>query len=568
MALPYPIAAGQTDARSPVDDNLMDSIRLDLDYLDSAINLGGGASFTWNINGVLSYAYERNRLDTQFLHSAQSFSRVRIAQNRSGLSGRTEIDIRYHTNPMTPITSIAHQMQLSTTSVGQVGTAQNTQSIANATATISTQSITRQKASLSVLSIIGLGSNRWRYNLSALPDADWRVGYAALFAGCTAGGNNGTFTILEVNQSGHPSIVVSNASGVAQTGAAGTAELQLFSYNFVNPVDAAFVVGENVVFASHTTGANNGNFPIHSVNDGGNNIVIPNFSGVVQAGVAGNATCSRWVYTYSAPINTDHYAVGERCRMASHSNANNNGDFIVRAINSSGNNLIISNSSGVAQAGAAGNATSLRWKYTFASDPSANITVGDRVVMASHSGGNNNGNFTIVLVNDTTANNIVVYNQNGLVQAGAAGTVTSFRKIISFASDQSLIYSTDSYVEFRDCVDTTYNALPNVLPFKVVQVNRGGGANYNIVIENASGGAQASPVGYISTEAKSIFTASDGNKPYLDANVLSATPTDILKATFTGSDVSSVVVPDNTYLGLYLLQVQSGYAADLSVILS
>ena len=41
MALPYPIAPSQTDARSPVDDNLMDSIRLDLDYLDAVATQGG-----------------------------------------------------------------------------------------------------------------------------------------------------------------------------------------------------------------------------------------------------------------------------------------------------------------------------------------------------------------------------------------------------------------------------------------------------------------------------------------------------------------------------------------------
>ena len=40
MPLPYPISASQTDAQSPVDDNLMDSIRLDLDYLSSLFSGG------------------------------------------------------------------------------------------------------------------------------------------------------------------------------------------------------------------------------------------------------------------------------------------------------------------------------------------------------------------------------------------------------------------------------------------------------------------------------------------------------------------------------------------------
>jgi len=52
MALPYPIAASQTDAKSPVDDNLMDSIRLDLGYLDGLIS-GGNYNMSFGIDGQL-----------------------------------------------------------------------------------------------------------------------------------------------------------------------------------------------------------------------------------------------------------------------------------------------------------------------------------------------------------------------------------------------------------------------------------------------------------------------------------------------------------------------------------
>lgn len=568
MALPYAIAAGQTDARSPVDDNLMDSIRLDLEYLDGALTGGGSPVYVWNINGPLRFSSIVKRVDMQFLHSAQSFSRVRLAQEKSGSSGVTEIDIRYHTNPKTPITGIAHQLQLSTTSIGQLGSALATQSISIATPAIATQSISMAKAALNVQSIINVGTNLWRYNLNTAPDADYMVGDSVLLAGCTAGGNNGTFTVVEVNQSGHPSIVVSNASGVAQTGAAGTLTLQCFSYNYVNPINANIVAGEQIIMTSHTTGTNNGTFTVYSVNNGGNNIWIKKATGAVQAGAAGTATCTRWVYTYASAVNNTFYVVGEKCRMASHTTGANNGDFFIRAVNSGGNNIIITNASGVAQAGVAGNANTLRWKYTFGSDPSANVSIGDTMVMASHSNANNNGTFIVVLINDTTSNNIIVYNALGVVQAGAAGTVTSSRKIISFSSDQSLIYSTDSYVELKGCVDTSYNMVNYLAPFKVKQVNRGGGSNYNIVIENASGGVQASPVGYVAIEAKSIFTAVDGSKPQIAAVLTGLVADDALKANYSGSSISSTVVPDNTYLGLYILQSQLGTPENLSVILS
>ena len=36
MALPFPIAASQTDAKSPIDQQLMDALRLNQEFLDNA----------------------------------------------------------------------------------------------------------------------------------------------------------------------------------------------------------------------------------------------------------------------------------------------------------------------------------------------------------------------------------------------------------------------------------------------------------------------------------------------------------------------------------------------------
>lgn len=569
MALPYPISASQTDAKSPVDDNLLDSIRLNLDYLDNVVTSGGVPVYAWNLNGKLNYLPGRiaKRLDMQFLHSQQAFSRCRIAQEVSGESGVTEIDIRYHSKPKTPITAIAHKFQANTTSIAQIAPAIATQSIVRATAQVSTQSITRAKATLSVLSIIDVGTNLWRYNLSAAPDADYQVGDSILTAGCTTPANNGTFAIVEVNQSGHPSIVVTNASGAAQNAAAGTLDLQCWSYNLVNPANSAHTPGELAIFASHTNANNNGNKTIYKVNEGGNNIWVKNATGVAQASTPGTIDTSRWIYSYSTAVPSD-FVVGEKVRFASHTTGANNGDFEIKAANSGGNNIIISNASGVAQGAAAGNANTLRWKYSFGSDPSTNVQVGDSLVMASHTNANNNGTFTVVQVNNLTANNVVIYNALGVAQAGAVGNVTHTDKVVSFSSDQSLIYSTDSYVELMGCPDSTYNMNNQTLPYKVKEVNRGGGANYNIVIKVPTGSAQSTPAGLVAFEARSIFTDPDGSKPQLSTDLVALSPQGLLKAEFSGADISAVPVPANTYMGLYILQVQDGSPENLSVILS
>jgi hypothetical protein len=131
----------------------------------------------------------------------------------------------------------------------------------------------------------------------------------------------------------------------------------MFTYVFVNPVDTAgFVVGESAIFAGHTTAANNGTRPIVRINDGGNNIIVYNTTAgaTTQAGVAGTVQTTRWVYTFGAPVLTTDYFVGEQILAATHTTGANNGSFLIRAINDGGNNIVVTNTAGVAQAGAAG----------------------------------------------------------------------------------------------------------------------------------------------------------------------------------------------------------------------
>lgn len=569
MTLPFPIAPSQTDAKSPVDDNLMDSIRENLNYLDQITTQGGAPVYVWNVNGELAMLPNgiAKRVDMQFLHVLQQFSAIRVAQGISGAAGITEVDVRYHSNPKTPIISIVPQLSQATNSVSQITPNLATQSIARATSPVTTQSITRARTSLSILSIVRLSENRVRYNLSASPDVNYQDGFSVLISGCTNAANNGTFTITERNQSGFPSIVVVNASGVNQPATAGTLELQVFSYNLVNPADSQFVAGEFVVMTSHTNGLSNGTKTIFKTNEGGNNIWVHDTTGVTQGGVAGAIDTGRMRYSYAAPVPSD-FVVGEFVQFTGHPSGANNLDAQIRAINVSGNNIIIVNAAGVSQGSVAGLANTKRWKYTFSTNPSTQITVGERVRAFGHTNALNNGVFSVVQVNNLTSDNIVIHNPVGVAQAGIAGRVDHTRKVVSFSSDQSLIYSIDSYVEFQDCVDANYEMSRLKLPYKVLQVNRGGGANYNIVIDEQLGETQPNPSGFVAIEAKSIFNLADGSKPQVAADLVSKSATGLLKSVYTSSAFIPSPVPAQTYLGLYVLRTQSGRPRDLSVMLT
>lgn len=560
MTLPYPISSTQTDALSPVDDNLMDSIRLDLDYLDGSIS-SSVAAFTFNVNGALS-VLRGNYLpqDSAVVASAFTPVRARAVIKRGGTSGSLTFDIRKLVASKTPIIEIAHQHDAATQSISNIAPALATQSIARVTPQISTQSISHAESTLSTQSVISLGGNRWRYNFSgSVLGSRYAVGKSVTFASHSSGGNDGTFAIVAVNDSGHPSIVVSNTAGVAQTGAAGTAQLKLMSYNYTNPVSTEFVAGESAVFATHTTGANNGTFEIFAINASGNNILVYNSTGATQAGVAGTADVSRWKYAFSGAASTTDFIVGEKLKASSHTSGANDGNFIITAVNSGGNNLVAYNTAGVAQGGVAGVVNTNRWIYALGASPAANITAGDSVSMESHTTAANNGIFVVKEVNRSASNNTVIYNVSGVAQAGAVGNTRTVLKLIKFTADQSAVYSTLSYIEMDGCAVTTYNKLETKQMYRVVQVNRGGGSNFNVVIDAQNGQAQVSPAGYIQLEAKSIFSAANSIASDLTADKVNQ----MLNSVFT--NVTGVEVAAQTPIALYLTSIPSGSPEDLTV---
>lgn len=558
------VPAGDVDAKSPVDDTLMGLIKTDLDDLDSRVTVSGAKPFQLELQGKLSYMTNHKRsICYGILNEAAQPSRCRFMLKKSGTSGTLAFDIRRHTAPQTPITGIDYQYSAATSSIAQQGTAINTQSIARATTQIATQSITFAKTAKNIQSIILLGNdadgnatNLVQYNLNATIDSDTLIGDSVVIAGATTGANNGTFVIVQKNRSGGNNIVVTNASGVAQTGVAGTVQETIMSYNYSNPIDANFSAGRSHLFSTHTTGANNGTLLVYAINQSGNNIWVKNAGGVVQAGAVGTADTNHWTFVYSSAVSTTDYVVGEAAKTASHSSGGNNaGALEIMAVNSGGNNLILYNTAGVVQGGVAGNANTNRWKYLVPTDPTSQITAGDTVNLTGHTTGANNGVF---VAKELTSGTIVVYNTAGVAQGGAVGLSSTTRKLVKFSSDQSANYTTSSYIEMQGCVDQLYNYRWDYSPFRVLQVNRGGGANYNVVIDSPTGVNQSSPAGYVQVEMKSIFNTA----PSLAASATSLEGNQNVVGTST--DFVTGVIPTQTPLMLYMTSMQAGDPQDLT----
>lgn len=559
------INSDDVDAKSPVDDSLMGLIKTDLDDLDARVVTSGAKHVIFEVHGKLSFITTKKRsIALGFVNEEFQPSLCRYMLKKSGSAALT-FDLRRHTSPKTPITEIAHQYTAATSSISRKGSALNTQSIARFVAQISTQSISYAKSALNVSSIIllgyvdALGSNMVLYNLSGTVDSDYAVGDSILFASCTSGGNNGTFVVVEKNRGGGNNIVISNASGVAQTGAAGTAQLKMMSYNYTNPVSSTgFVAGYSHDFLSHTTGANNGDLLVYAINQSGNNVWVKNASGATQAGVAGTLDTNFWQFNLSGAASSTDYIVGETALTATHTSANNDGSLQIRAVNSGGNNLVLYNTSGVTQGGVAGTINTQRWVYNLPSNPTTDVTAGDTMYMSGHTNVLNDGTFT---VKETSSSTVVVYNASGVAQASTPGNVYTTKKLVKFSSDQSAVYTTDSYIEMSNCISATYNLYDSTSPFRVLEVNRGGGANYNVVIDSPTGPAQASPAGYVQVEMKSIFISA----PSLAADLTSITE----NKNIVGSSTSFVTaaIPAQTPILLYLTSVPSGDPRDLTVTL-
>ena len=515
MSLPFPIASTQTDAKSPIDQQLMDAIRLDLDYLNTQVSLpsgGSGGITTFRVNGPIYHLRDRlingagKKLDGAIVMNASTFTAAKLSLLKGGTLGDLEVDVKRNLIIDHPVVQVTAQYSGATQSIGKLGSPLSTQSVTTATPDISTQQITNVKPSLNIRSIINIGGNNWLYTFTGgtLLDSDYEIGDSILFAGATSTNNNGEKTITQVNFDGLPSVVVVNATGVEQTTVTGTGILSMYSYEYLATVSTEFNAGEPVNFTSHTFAGNNGLKTIYAINSGANNIVCKFAGGQTQGGVAGTAACTRWVYAYAAPLDDTQYIVGESALFASHTSANNNGTYTIVKVNSGGDNLYVINSTGVNQAGAAGNVNTNRWIYNCPSDPITDITVGDFIELAGHTSGGNNGLFEVKFVNRFAGSNIEIFNPAGVLQAGVVGTHVTALKVVWFDTDFSASYLIDFSNVLLEGLKSQGSNLAH--EFLVKEINRGGFSNYNIVIYAEYLGLQDGASGRVATEARSIFT--------------------------------------------------------------
>jgi hypothetical protein len=580
MATFISIPSTDLDFKSPIDETLMLQLMENDQYLFDNLGGGGGGGggpTQWKVNGPLSVLRGQiasipakgYNLDGSIVSTAQAWSRVRLALREVGTGGQVKIDIKRHLRTNHTITSIAHQMILATQAVGRLGSPILTQAISLRTPSVATQSIARTKTQLDIQDIISLGSSRWRLNIEGgiLIDSDWKVGQSILISSATNATNNKQVTIDSINDDGHPSIIFTSATGVQEINSPAVVNLQMFTYTYINPVDSdAFFPEEIVIFATHTTAANNGQKTIARVNDSGNNIIIYNTTAgaIPQAGAVGTVQTTRWVYTYGAPVLTTDYFVGELILAAAHTTAANNGSFLIRAINDGGNNIVVTNTAGVNQAGAVGNVNTHRWVYSFLTDPSLGSVVGDLFSGFTHtSGGNNVVGADIKELNRLGLNNLVIYNPSGVVQGGAVGSVRSRKTIVSFATDVSASYIVGrSFATLKNC----FLAINDGIYYEVVEINRGGGANYNIVIENSSALTssvaltQAFAKGQVDYESRSLFST-------LPVLVVNAEQFSADEPDFGGT--SAVFYPGNvvanSIIAIDVLELPTGTPQDLSI---
>ena len=568
MALPYPIAPTQTDVKSPIDQQLMDALRLNQEYLDAQLSAGSSAGIiAFRVNGPLIAIKNTlslgsgKKLDGGVITSAVTFTNARLYLENGGTSGALEVDVYRHKDVQHAIEKILAQYSGATQAIGRLGSSLATQAISQATPTINTQQITKPKASVNISSIADMGNGDFLYTFSGTSalDSDYEVGDYITFSGCTDPANDGEFQIKNVNYNGLPSVVVNNALGVAQNSAAGTGSLSLYEYTYLAVVDDDIAAGEDIILAGHTHAGNNGTFTIYKTNQGGNNIWLKYAGGDVQAGVAGTAQCTRFSYVFSVLPDDTQYIVGEKAEMSGHTNPANDGKFIIRKVNDGGNNIVVSNTVGVSQGGAAGNVDTLRWLYSTPSDASADVTVGDFIKLENHTDPANDGLFEVKFINRFTANNLEIYNENGVVQAGVAGDIISALKVIAFREDYAASYVVDkSKVALEGIVALTDNIYHE---FDVKEINRLSASSYNIVIYAPDLSLQDTASGRVAREARTIFT----DRPRIEvaqANVIRNLQVDI-DATFEAGGVDA-----DTILTMDILEVPEGLPSNVLLALS
>jgi len=561
MALDPIITPAQTDAKSPIDEQLMDGIRENLENLDERLTLSAGADFSFRVNGNLDLlnlpSDEGKELDAAFIAQERTLSVASVYLDQAGAGGTLEVNVRRLKFLGRPISGIQNIFTSNTDSVARGAAALLTQSITKSDADLATQSITYAKGAENIDNIIQVtGSFLFRINLAGtnLLDEDYKVGDFVSIGGTSDPNNSGIFEIKAVNQDNGKNIVVENALGSAQVAAGGSIQLLLAAYTFITSVPSNFAVGEDFVAVGHIDPSNDGTFTIYKTNVSGNNILIKKSTVLVtQVGAGGQAEVLRFRYNFLAATPAA-FVVGEIASFSGHTDINNDGPFQVKAIDYDGGfNVVVYNQLGINQAIVGGQVDTNRWVYALDTDPAGFFEIGDKAIMAGHTDPANNGTFTLVDVKYLATNNVVVYNALGVEQLAPAGTVDHAQKAITFREDFSEDFEAGkSSVEIKN----TPNG-DNDGTFLVVDINRLAISPYNIICELTSGLLQAGDAGQIYSEVRSIFTAGS-------ALINITQDKQVETYTILENQITSDPLENNTIMLLDILQAPLG-SANLAV---
>ena len=516
MALDPLIEENQTDAKSPIDQLLMDSIRENLERIDDkaseALNSAGG-NIAFKVNGTLSQLdlvgapESGEKLDGAFITSQRVITKARAYIKEQGVGGNFSFDINRRKTINYGIDRIENLFTANIQQVSRASADLNTQSIERANPDLATQSIGYLEPSIGINSIVNITGTQWRVNLdgSGLLDTTiYEVGDYVELSNTTGNLNDGIFQILEVNKDNAYNLVLDIAAGTAQLSAEGDLILNAVSYNLASIAPSeAYEAGEIVTMVNHTDPSNDGDFTIFRANYSGNNIIIKKSSAVIEQGTpAGEVQTNRYKYNYLAAVNAEAFAVGENIDLSSHTDIANDGTFEIKAVNFGGSNIVVYNFGGSLQATPAGTARTFRFIYLLNLDPAGILEVGDSVDITACTDPNNNGTFDIVALNFNLTDSFVIYNTLGVDQALPAGAADKTEKVIVLYADPSAFFlAGQSKVEILGTESGTNDGT-----FLVKDVNRTGISQYNLVVDIAGGAAQALPAGQIISEISSIFT--------------------------------------------------------------
>lgn len=555
-----PITPEQTDAKSPIDQDLTDAIRLNLEKHETDIVSAKASDVSFRVNGVLSNLSlgstpEKGiELDGAFVSQKSVISTATVYLAKKGDLGTLEIDIRRLKYLARPISGIQNIFTANTDSIARGSGALLTQSITKAEGDLGTLSVTYSKATISVESIVQVtGAFLFRINLATPTtplDEDYAIGKYIFVNNMDAAGNNGVFEIKEVNKDNGKNLIVENLAGVEQITPGGNIQLLLVDYTFITATPLNFAVGEKFVANGHIDPTNDGTLDIYKTNILGNNLQVFRTTVLVpQVGAGGQCETLRYQYNYLLPV-VGAFAAEELVEFTGHTDVNNNGSLLVKAVNNNGgNNVVVYNELGVLQGSVIGEINTNRFVYALDSDPDGFFKIGDTSIMAGHDNALNNGNFVLVDVKYLTTNNIVIYNAAGVEQLAPNGTCDHSEKAITFRTD----YSDDFEIDKSNIIiGETFNA-ENDGEFLVRDINRTAVSPYNIICELTSGILQDGDDGQIVSEVRSIFT--DGS---LTMDIIQDKQIKTVKV--SNSELVDEPIAEDTILLLDVLQVPENSA--------